>query len=113
MNLQIQFPPHKKERTAEGTQHVQQNAVKFGGNSKKLMQHWQKQNIPLSDDNARAWLSVRNLAQRVADLRDNGVIIMADWNEMKTHKTYKLGCQCAAPGRDTTGCWLHDPNKKL
>ena len=98
---------HTKERTPEGTQHVQDNAVKFGGNCLKLIEYWQKNNIPLSDDKARQWLGVRNLAQRVADIRNSGVVVLSDWDKSHTFKLYRLGCQCATPGTDTNGCTLH------
>lgn len=117
MSLQIQFPPHRRERTPEGTTHVNANAVKFSGNCAKIMHHWQKQNIPLTDDTARLWLDVRNLAKRIADLRENGVVILDTWvkdtKERNSHKKYNLGCTCSIPGQDTTNCYLHSEKLKV
>lgn len=78
----------------------------------KIIRHFQNGGAPLSDDTARMWLGVRNLPQRCADLRNSGIVVLDNWNETKTHKLYKIGCQCPIPKHDTTGCYLHDDKLK-
>jgi len=80
----------------------------------KLIAYWQRNNLPLSDDAARTILGVKNLAQRVADLRHkSGVVILDRWDSTKKFKLYHLGCQCETPRIDVTGCYLHDPKLKV
>lgn len=106
------FTIHTHEQTAEGTAHVNRNAAKFSNNCKLIMQHFQKQNVPLTADYAYQWLGVRNAGQRFSDLRlKNGVIIISEWNKQLSCKTYRLGCNCPLP--ETTGCYLHDEKMKV
>lgn len=76
MNLQLQFPPHTKERTDEGTEQVQALADKFAGDNKKLMEYWER------TDNAWITNKIANdlgissyVSARVYDLIELGVEI--------------------------------------
>lgn len=121
----IDFPAHSREKTAEGTAHVKKMAVKIGGNMRKIMRHFQNGNVPLTDETARTWqhLRVRNLAQRIADLRtlhlrvpaisETPIVILSNWVEGTNYKKYRLGCTCKEPGKDTDGCWLHSEKLKV
>lgn len=109
----LQLPPHRYEKSEAGTDYVQTHQVRLGGNNKKLIRFWQNQNIPISCDNAKDWIGVRNLVQRVADLRALNIVVLDKWDPTKTFKFYYLGCQCAEPRRVTSGCLLHDPSLRI
>lgn len=115
--IQLNLFVHQQERTKDTTRFVQENAVRLGGNCAKVMQHFQKNNTPLTDDTARLWLDVRNLAQRVADLRLNGIVILDTWVKdskyRNSHKKYELACTCLIPERDNSNCYLHNPTLKF
>jgi hypothetical protein len=113
IQTQLQLPPHTRERSPEQTAYVQAHAVRLGGNNMKLIKFWQNQNVPISCDNAKDWIGVRNLVQRVADLRALNIVILDKWDPTKTFKFYYLGCQCAEPRRDVTGCYLHSQELKV
>lgn len=81
MTLEIQFPPHTKERTEEGTQQVQALSDKFAGDNKKLMEYWERTgNAWITNDLARELGISSYVSARVKDLRYLGVEIETQKN---------------------------------
>ena len=86
MTLEIQFPPHTKERTEEGTQQVQSLADKLAGDNKKLMEYWERTgNAWISNDLARELNISSYVSARVKDLRYLGVDIESKWENKIKH----------------------------
>jgi len=84
MNLQLQFPPHTKERTDEGTNQVQALSQKFAGDNKKLMDYWETTgNQWISNHLARELGISSYVSARVKDLRYLGI-------EIETQKTGRI-----------------------
>ena len=86
MTLEIQFPPHTKERTEEGTQQVQALSDKFAGDNKKLMEYWERTgNAWITNDLARELGISSYVSARVKDLRYLGVDIESKWENKIKH----------------------------
>ena len=86
MTLEIQFPPHTKERTEEGTQQVQALSDKFAGDNKKLMEYWERTgNAWITNDLARELGISSYVSARVKDLRYLGVDIESKWENKVKH----------------------------
>mgnify|MGYP000125454906 FL=1 len=86
MTLEIQFPPHTKERTEEGTQQVQSLADKLAGDNKKLMEYWERTgNAWITNDLARELGISSYVSARVKDLRYLGVDIESKWENKIKH----------------------------
>jgi len=86
MTLEIQFPPHTKERTDEGTQQVQSLSDKFAGDNKKLMEYWERTgNAWITNDLARELGISSYVSARVKDLRYLGVDIESKWENKVKH----------------------------
>lgn len=92
MTLQLQFPPHTKERNEEGTQQVQSLANKFAGDNKKLMEYWERTgNAWITNDLARELGISSYVSARVKDLRYLGVDIESKWeNKVKHFRLRKI-----------------------
>ena len=92
MTLEIQFPPHTKERTEEGTQQVQALSDKFAGDNKKLMEYWERTgNAWITNDLARELNISSYVSARVKDLRYLGVDIESKWeNKIKHFRLRKI-----------------------
>lgn len=76
MNLQLQFPPHTKERTDEGTEQVHALADKFAGDNKKLMEYWQNTGNAWITNKIANDLGISSyVSARVYDLIELGVEI--------------------------------------
>ena len=92
MTLEIQFPPHTKERTEEGTQQVQALSDKFAGDNKKLMEYWERTgNAWITNDLARELGISSYVSARVKDLRYLGVDIESKWeNKIKHFRLRKI-----------------------
>ena len=92
MTLEIQFPPHTKERTEEGTQQVQALSDKFAGDNKKLMEYWERTgNAWITNDLARELNISSYVSARVKDLRYLGVGIESKWeNKVKHFRLRKI-----------------------
>jgi len=113
-----QFRVHTKERTPEGTATVRLKGAQLGGNCKKLVQFWQSRWYWISDDDARSMIGVRNLSQRVANIRnENGIAVEDKWNDesKKDFKRYRLKCTCRIVGGEdvVAGCYIHDKSKAI
>lgn len=86
MTLLIQFQPHTKERTEEGTNQVQALSQKFAGDNKKLMEYWQNTgNAWISNDLARRLGISSYVSARVKDLRYLRVEIESKWENKVKH----------------------------
>ncbi len=86
MTLEIQFPPHTKERTDEGTQQVQSLSDKFAGDNKKLMEYWERTcNAWITNDLARELGISSYVSARVKDLKYLGVEIESKWENKVKH----------------------------
>lgn len=86
MTLEIQFPPHTKERTDEGTEQVQALSDKFAGDNKKLMEYWERTgNAWITNDLARELGISSYVSARVKDLRYLGVDIESKWENKVKH----------------------------
>jgi hypothetical protein len=99
--------PHTKEKTEEGTAHVQKNAVKFSNDCKKLMQFWQSGKwYWLSNEDGRMFHISSYLSARVWDLVRLGIPIerKADGNI----KRFRLMCTC-----NDGSCWVHSSDKAI
>jgi len=98
MTLELNFPAHTSERTAEGTAFITdpENRKRLEGNNKKLIRYWQQNNIWLDKYSALEWLQVDCLAQRVANIRQAGVVIeKRDKAEYEGNQAmYRLKCTC-------------------
>ena len=111
--LSLIIPPHQSERTAEGTAHVQANAVKFAGDNLKLMRFWQEHNYWLSNDDGRSFGISSYLSARVKDLRYKGIQIEDKWDD--GIKRFRLKCTCKLVGGNDVvdGCYAHDKKMKV
>lgn len=107
------FSVHKRERTEEGTLHVQQNAIKFSGDCKKLIQFWQQRWYWLSNEDGRAYGISSYTSARVKDLRYKGILIEDVWDD--GIKRFRLKCTCRHVSGELhqSGCWVHDEKLKI
>lgn len=121
MTLQpeIQFPAHTRERSLDGTAHVQKNHTQFSNQCKKLMMFWQKKNgrIWLSNEDGRQFNLSSYLSARVYDLLNTDVtpkIQIEKMNDGKI-KRFRLVCSCRIVGGEiqTENCWAHSEKLKV
>ncbi len=114
MTLQFNFPDH--ERTSQGTSFIQnpENQIRLNKNCLTLLRYWQGNNVWLNKYDCLTWLKVDCMAQRVANLINNGVPIVTKQFEGHRHIHYRIDCTCKiVGGQDVTeNCWLHDENLK-
>lgn len=117
MTLMIEFPVHTIERTADSQAILNDKRWKFSKNCTKLMQFWQSGKwYWLSDDDCRELVGVRNITQRVADLRHiNKIPIESRLDEKGRFKRYRLKCTCRVIHGEMVrcSCYVHDPLMKI
>lgn len=111
------FSVHKRERTQEGTLHVQKNAVKFSGDCKKLIQFWQERWYWLSNEDGRTYGISSYLSARIFDClkMDIKPKIQIDKINEGNIKRFRLKCTCHHIHGELhqSGCWVHDEKLKI
>lgn len=115
---QLIFTIHTVEKTAEGTDYIQNpdNRKRLENGSARIISYWQSSgNIPLTNKMAREYKFSSYASARIAEIRKAGIIVLSktvteDGNKVKA---FYLGCMCEEPGRDVMGCYLHDTKLRL
>jgi hypothetical protein len=115
---QLQLPPHTRERSIEGTAFVNDAETRehLENCSTRIMRFWQTSgNIPITNKMARDYKFSSYASARINEMRTAGVTILSKWVEENGNKVkaFYLGCQCAEPRRDVTGCYLHSQELKV
>lgn len=110
-----EFRTHKRERTKEGEAILIEQNARLTGNNYDLVKFWQSKWYWLDDDTCRNMTGIKNVTQRVANIRnDIGIPVEKD-KRAGGVVWYRLKCTCHLIGgvKETRGCYVHSEELKL